>query len=599
MTFWQENYHFIKDVYDMRHQKMAEWMENVEKAIARIMADKVYTSAEFKRERDNFHALCKDLERSEVKKWLAQILEILMAERAKDQRNDEMAKLDILIKKHEELIPTVMKTQVMVDLYWKCYAYGDELKPHIEFLDGIMLSSTRDIAPSCVENVDELIERQEKSLVQLETKRAVVKDLIEKGKVILQNPDKPKFLESHVNRIELGWDDTKAKAQARLQLLNETKDAWVGYAENSETIVVEFDKAEEEIKKVKKRFNLTAANEDLKKRQDIFNHTKDTIHGLDKALNDNFKCMSITVPEDKKKLVEKEMKVLLERLNVVEHFQDKVAKVEEFVAALTEFDGSLKTIDSWMQKATAELNDIKNCSASMAPEDRVARTMDLQEDIAAKAEIIKADAAKELELLPQGDKVPSDAQDFKDELKRITDFVNDLQLRVQQECDKYSEDVKFWAEYKTGIKEFTPWLVSSEGATTEGLSKPTNLDEASALHTKVHTFDKACVDHLKLLEAANAASQKMTSHEAADVEVAALRERYGKVKAVSDSWVSKVDVLVKEWTLLDNTVSELNTWVAKDKTDEGENQFSLEKMESTLGELKNIFKEKEKLVENL
>ena len=34
---------------------MAEWMENVEKSISRIMADKVYTSAEFKRERDNFH----------------------------------------------------------------------------------------------------------------------------------------------------------------------------------------------------------------------------------------------------------------------------------------------------------------------------------------------------------------------------------------------------------------------------------------------------------------------------------------------------------------------------------------------------------------
>ena len=55
MAFWQENYQFIKEVYDMRHHKMAEWMENVEKAISRIMADKVYTSAEFKRERDNFH----------------------------------------------------------------------------------------------------------------------------------------------------------------------------------------------------------------------------------------------------------------------------------------------------------------------------------------------------------------------------------------------------------------------------------------------------------------------------------------------------------------------------------------------------------------
>ena len=49
----------------------------------------------------------------------------------------------------------------------------------------------------------------------------------------------------------------------------------------------------------------------------------------------------------------------------------------------------------------------------------------------------------------------------------------------------------------------------------------------------------------------------------------------------------------------DSTVTELNSWVAKDKSAEGENQFSLEKMESTLGELKSIFKQKEKLVEGL
>merc|ERR1711931_458535 len=256
MSFWQENYAFIKEVYEMRHMKMAEWMENVEKSIARIMADKVYTSSEFKRERDTFNSLCKDLERTEVKKWLAQILEILMAERAKDQKKNEGDKLDALIKKHEELIPNVQKTAVMVDLYWKCYAYGDELKPHVEFLDGIMLSSTRDIAPSCIENVDELIERQEKSLSQLDAKRNIVTDLIGKGKVILEHPDKPKFLEGNVKRIEEGWDDTKKKAQERLKLLNETKDAFINYGENNEVIAGEFEVAEEEIKMVKKRYNL-------------------------------------------------------------------------------------------------------------------------------------------------------------------------------------------------------------------------------------------------------------------------------------------------------------------------------------------------------
>jgi len=599
MTFWQENYAFIKDVYDMRHQKMAEWMENVEKAIARIMADKVYTSAEFKRERDNFHALCKDLERAEVKKWLAQILEILMAERAKDQKLKEGKLLEELIKKHEELIPTVMKTQVMVDLYWKCYAYGDELKPHIEFLDGIMLSSTRDIAPSCVENVDELIERQEKSLVQLDTKRNVVKDLIEKGKKILENPDKPKFLEGNVKRIQEGWDETKEKAQGRLKLLQDTKDAWIGYAENSETIAADFEYTEEEIKKVKKKYNLEAAMEDLKKRQELYNGAKTKIDNLFSSINANFTCMSITLPEDKKKNVDKEIKAVSEKLEVTGRFGAAVAQIEEFVGRLTAFDSSLKTINDWMAKATAELEDIKNAAGSMLPEDRVARTMDLQEDIAAKIEVLKANAATELDLLPQGDKVPQDAQDHKDELNRIMKYVTDLDAKTRKECDAYSEDVKYWAEYRTGIKEFTPWLKESEGAVTGGLSKPSDLAEVKALNEKVTTFDKVCLDYLKVLEAAEAASKKMTSHAEADSEVAALKERYNKVKGVSEEWVKKVNTLLKEWVLLDNTVTELNSWVAKDKTSEGENQFSLEKMESTLGELKNIFKEKEKLVDGL
>ncbi len=337
-----------------------------------------------------------------MKKWLAQLLEILMAERAKDQRKNEFEQLDALIKKHENLIPTVMKTQVMVDLYWKCYAYGDELKPHIEFLDGIMLSSTREIAPSCVENVDELIERQEKSLVQLETKRGVVKDLIEKGRKILENPDKPKFLEGHVQRIEVGWDDTKQKAQERLKLLQDTKEAWVGYSENNETIIVEIEKGLEEINRVKKRFNLQSAFEDLAKRQEIFNHTRDSIMGLFNQIKHNVQVMSLTVPDDKKKLIEKEVKALEEKLVVVSQFEEKVSKIDEFCNALKNFDGSLKSIDTWMRGATQELDDIKNSSDKMAPEDRVARTMDLQEDIAAKVEIIKKNQENELALLPQG-----------------------------------------------------------------------------------------------------------------------------------------------------------------------------------------------------
>merc|ERR1712058_206614 len=116
-----------------------------------------------------------------------------------------------------------------------------------------------------------------------------------------------------------------------------------------------------------------------------------------------------------------------------------------------------------------------------------------------------------------GDKVPADAQAFKDELKRITDYVLKLQGDTKIECDKYSNDVKYWAEYRTGIKEFNPWLASAEKSASEGLSKPSSLDEVKALDDKVKTLE----------------------------------------------------ILVKEWVLLDNTVTELNSWVAKDKSAEG------------------------------
>jgi len=599
MTFWQENYSFIKEIYDMRHTKMAEWMENVEKSISRIMADKVYTSAEFKRERDNFHALIKDLERADIKKWLINILEILMAERSKDEKTTQNQRLEALIQKHEDLIPTVSATTVKVDLYWKCYAFGDEMNPHIEFLDGIMLSSTRDICPSCIENVEELIERQEKSLSQLTTKKSIVFDLITKGKQLMENPDKPKFLDGHVGRIKEGWDETQNKASARLELLYNTKAAWEGYASGLEKIVVEFEKGEEEITKVKKRFNLAAAQDDLAKRKQIFTDTKNTIDGMFGAIQHDYDVMTMTLPEEKKDFVKKEVKAIHEKLEVVGRFKEKVDKIDEFVISLDNFDKTLKMVDSWMMGADKQLNDIKNNSDTMTPEDRVSCTMELQEDVAEKVEIANAAIKSELDLLPQGDAVPKDAQDFKDELKRITDYVVDLNKRVMTECEHFSEDVKYWAEFKTGIRGFKPWLEAAEKRATGGLSKPQTLDEANAMYAQVSEFDQNAIKHLKILENAETAANKMTTHKEADDEVAALKARYAKVKGVSDEWMKKADTLVKEWKLLDNTVNELNSWVAQDRGAEQEQNFSLEKMESTLGELKNIFKEKERLVDNL
>merc|ERR1712083_516923 len=328
--------------------------------------------------------------------------------------------------------------------------------------------------------------------------------------------------------------------------------------------------------------------------------TKKTIEDdMFASIQHNYDVMTMTLPEDKKDFVKKEVKAVGEKLEVVGRFREKVDNLDGFVSSLENFDKTLKTVDGWMKDANNQLDDIKNHSDAMTPEDRVSCTMELQEDVAQKVEIVSTAIKTEADLLPQGDQVPKDAQDYKDELKRINDYVMDLQKRVMTECEHFSEDVKYWAEYKTGIREFRPWLEASESKAKGGLSKPSTLDEANAMFANVNSFDQNCLKHKTLLESAETASLKMTTHKEADDEVKVLKERYSKVKVVSDEWMKKAGTLVKEWKLLDNTVNELNSWVAQDRGAEQEQNFSLEKMESTLGELKNIFKEKERLVDNL
>ncbi len=213
---------------------------------------------------------------------------------------------------------------------------------------------------------------------------------------------KPKFLDDHVKRIEDGWDVTKEKATDRLQFLQKTKDAWVGYAEGLESIGMEFEKADEEMKKVKKRFNLTSAIEDLEKRQKIFGDSKNNIESLYKSIQENYDIMTMTLPDDKKDFVKKEVKAITEKLDCVGKFEEKVKKIDNFVSNLKDFDLNLKNVDTWMNDAQKQLKDIKESSDQMTPEDRVSYTMELQEDIAQKVKIVQEQIQVETGLLPQG-----------------------------------------------------------------------------------------------------------------------------------------------------------------------------------------------------
>merc|ERR1719216_686792 len=179
--------------------------------------------------------------------------------------------------------------------------------------------------------------------------------------------------------------------------------------------------------------------------------------------------------------------------------------------------------------------------------------------------------------------------------------MDSMDEEVKKECAKFSEDVKFWAEFQTGVKVFEPWMKNSEVRKQEGLRKPVSLVEACEILGDSKNLQDNAEAKLKVLEDAAASAQKMTSHQEADEKVVAFKERWTVVHECFKEWVARMTTLVECWNKLDGNVGELSSWVAtKDSSaPEGGSEISIEKLESQLNTLKTMFAEKQKLVSDL
>jgi hypothetical protein len=602
MTFWQENYGFIKEVYDTRYTKMTEWMDNVEMAIAKVCASKVYTSAEFKREKDNFQSLCKNLERTETKRWLTETLETLMKERAADEQKLESSKLKQVMERHKTLIPKIQETLVKTECYWKCYSYGDDLIPIFEFIDDLRNRSVKEVFSANSEQTEEHIEKQDKVLNQLENKKKNVMDFIQKGEKLMEDANCPKFLEGHVKKLKEAWDDTNDKAHCRKKALVDNMTSWETFEDKKVECHKQLDATVAEFEAIKKIFDLRGGPSDYNMRvktASIFRSTIEELHSTVGKAND---IMQMMLPDEKKPEMNEQVTEIVARMAILKKTDERLEFIDDFNKRLNIFDQGVKDMENWLGEGRKRLDCIKNPPQEMSPEDRVTKSMELQEDLRKKSDFTKKLEQEKEDIFPKsGEKVSSDAKKFIERLKKVRTSLDSLTDEASTECGKFSEDVKFWAEFQTGVKVFEPWMRQSEARKLEGLRKPVSLVEACEILGDSKNLQDNAEAKLKVLEDAASSSQKMTSHNEADHKVIAFRDRWTKVHECFKEWVARMTTLVECWNKLDGNVGELSSWVAtKDSAaPEGGSGISIEKLESQLNTLKTMFAEKQKLVSDL
>merc|ERR1719312_1726554 len=213
-------------------------------------------------------------------------------------------------------------------------------------------------------------------------------------------------------------------------------------------------------------------------------------------------------------------------MDILNKTDERLEFIDDFNKRLNIFDVGIREMENWLGEGRNRLDKIKNPPDEMSPEDRVTKSMELQEDLNKKSEFTKKLETEKEDIFPkQGEKVSSDAKKFIERLKKVRTILDALDDEVSGECAKFSEDVKFWAEFQTGIKVFEPWMKNAEVRKVSGLQKPVSLVEACEILGDSKNLQDEAEAKLRVLEEAATAAQKMTSHNEADIKVEGFKAR--------------------------------------------------------------------------
>jgi len=597
MSFWQENFAFIKDVYDDRSAKMVEVMDKCEKSVAEVLADKIYTSNEFKKVKDLFDSIAKNLENSDVKDWLQSTKETLMGEKEGKSKGDEEKKLSAILERYDALLPKVADTRKACDSLWKSYQYTDELTPHMEWLEEKKVLATRDINSNSAGETEELIEKQEKVIDQLDKKRKVFQEIVGKGNKLKDDPKCPVFLGLEVKRASDLWDETNKLALDRLERLRDNLSAWERYENKRNELGDKIASANRELDDIKKLYDLTAGSEDHVKRVKTAVGIRKDIENTFKLVEDANNIVQVLLTEEMKAELNDQVSDLKSQSSVNDDIDEKLKKIDSFNGKLKGYISVIGELEAWTSDGRKRMDELLNPEAPFQGEERVLATMELGEDIAAKMEIHEGQQKIwDEDLAPaQAGEDSADCKALVGKSDNVINFLSGLNTEAETEAAKFGEDVKHLADVTNSCKKFDPWVKKSEERVKAGMKKAGSLPEANTLMDEVKTWQAESVKMKQVLDNGNAAAQKMSMHEDADRTYAENVKRWDAVDKCIKDWISKMEALVKMWTDQAATADKVTAALA----DPAASDMKLEDLEAHLNSLKAMFIEKQKMMDTM
>lgn len=428
---------------------------------------------------------------------------------------------------------------VKTEFYWKCYSYGDDLIPIFDYIDDLRTRIIREVFSSNQEQTEELIEKHDKVVNLLESKKKMVHEFISKGEKLIKDPFCPKFLQGHVKKLQDAWEDTSFKAQKRKKSLGENMHAWCTFEERKLKFNQQLDILNANHNSIKKIFDPEQGSMEYNMKAKRHAEGRKIIVNQHKEILAVVKSIKVYLPNNKIMDIDGQMYELETRMDIMGKTDKKLAITDDFNKRLSAFSQGLKDLHIWLDDGERRLHSLRKDEQQNKPnpEAKITKIMELLEDISKKSDITERLEQEKNDIFPKhGERMSTDAKAFISRLKEISSTLTKLANEANAECTKYADDVKYWAQFQTGLTIFTPWLEKNEQKIKQGLRRPNGLVEACEVLEDCKLCLAESVSKLRILDAASEAAHKMSSFEDADMGVDFYKNRWTNIHQVYMEW---------------------------------------------------------------
>jgi len=596
MSFWQENLPFIKGFFDERSTKFLELMDNAEKSIEQVNADQIYTSKQFKRIKDNFQGIVKNLERQEVRDWLQNTRDILTEEKKGASGDDKLAQI---FARFESLTPRVNETKLVTDMLWKSYEFTDDLVPLMEFVSEQFGLATREVFSGSVSQTEEIIDKHMKVMDKLDKKKKEVKEIIGRGEKLAGEAKAPEFLGAKLAEMKKLWSNTNDEAKQRLDDLKGNAGCWNTFAEKCQILQTHVTTAQKQIDDVKKLYAIPQAKDDFKERTDKAVIVKNDIEKTFAAVVEANAVLQVLADDDVKAQLKQEVEDLKTAAEVSKALDEKLAWLDGFNNNIIEYDKICTELEAIVLKDRKDLDELIKPPGEFKSTDRLVSAMDLADDIRGQVEI--ATTKQQLwdqGLAPEGKENTAEAKLFVTRMTAVATKLADLVKEADGEAAKYGQDIVLLAAFNNAQKTFSAWIDGAEAKCKTGYGSPNSLEESATMVADCKAWKDMCEKVDKTLESGKASAQKMTIHDEQDKLYTEMKARWAEVDKSCKEWTVKLEELSGMWTKQTEMLNKVTSTMVTGEPGAGE-QVNLNELDAQMEQIKDMFVKKQEMMKKM